>query len=132
MDEQLELTLEAAQEASVAIMRYYQRRLTVHLKQVSSPLTLADQGAHRVISDRLVDSGLVVVSEEGEDMHLASKRYWLVDPLDGTKDFLAQNGEFTVNIAPVHHGRPVLGVVFTPAIKTLYRGGIGMVNSTPR
>lgn len=126
MYEHLELALEAAKEAGEAIMGYYQQRLTVHLKQDTSPLTLADESAHRVISDRLVDSGLVVVSEEGEDMHLAAKRYWLVDPLDGTKDFLAQNGEFTVNIALVDHGRPVLGVVFASAIKTLYWGGMGM------
>lgn len=126
MDEQLELALEAAKESCVAIMGYYQRRLTVHLKQDSSPLTLADQAAYRVISDRLVGSGLVVVSEEGGDIHLAAERYWLVDPLDGTKDFLAGNGEFTVNIALVDQGRPVLGVVIAPAINTFYWGVAGM------
>ena len=69
---------------------------------------------------------MVVVSEEGEDMHPAAERYWLVDPLDGTKDFLAGNGEFTVNIAMVDKGRPVLGVVFAPAIDTFYWGAEGM------
>lgn len=107
-------------------MRYYQQTLTVQHKQDGSPLTLADQAAHRVIAGHLLDSGLVFVSEEGEDLHLAAERYWLVDPLDGTKDFLAGNGEFTVNIALVDQGRPVLGVVFAPAINELYWGAEGM------
>ncbi len=122
----LELALAAAREAGKAVMNYYQQTLVVQNKQDGSPLTLADQAAHRVIADCLVDSGLVVVSEEGEDLHLSAERYWLVDPLDGTKDFLAGNGEFTVNIALVAQGRPVLGVVFAPAINTLYWGAEGM------
>lgn len=126
MDKWLALALEAAREAGDAIMRYYQQTLTVQHKQDGSPLTLADQAAHRVIADRLAGSGLVAVSEEGEDLHLAAKRYWLVDPLDGTKDFLARNGEFTVNIALVDQGRPLLGVVFAPAINVLYWGAEGM------
>ncbi len=126
MDKWLELAFEAARQAGVAILRYYPQTLTVQYKQDGSPLTLADQAAHSVIADRLVGSGLVVVSEEGEDLHLAAERYWLVDPLDGTKDFLAGNGEFTVNIALVDQGRPVLGVVFAPAIDTFYWGAEGM------
>lgn len=126
MDRWLELALEAAREAGVAILRYYPQNLTVQYKQDGSPLTLADQAAHRVIADRLAGSGLVVVSEEGEDLHLATERYWLVDPLDGTKDFLAGNGEFTVNIALVDQGRPVLGVMLAPAINALYWGAEGM------
>lgn len=126
MDKWLELALEAAREAGKAVMNHYQQTLVVQHKQDGSPLTLADQAAHRVIADRLVHSGLVVVSEEGEDLHLAAERYWLVDPLDGTKDFLAGNGEFTVNIALVDQGRPVLGVVFAPTIDTFYWGAEGM------
>jgi 3'(2'), 5'-bisphosphate nucleotidase len=107
-------------------MNHYQQTLVVQHKQDGSPLTLADQAAHRVIADRLVHSGPVVVSEEGEDLHLTAERYWLVDPLDGTKDFLAGNDEFTVNIALVDQGRPSLGVVFAPAINTCYWGAEGM------
>lgn len=125
MDKHLELALEAAQEAGAAVMRYYPQTLALQYKQDGSPLTFADQAAHRVILDHLAESGLVVVSEEGEDLHLAAERYWLVDPLDGTKDFLAGNGEFTVNIALVDQGRPVLGVVFAPAINALYWGAEG-------
>lgn len=127
MDKWLELALEAARAAGVAIMRYYYpQTLAVQYKQDGSPLTLADETAHRVIAGHLADSGLIVVSEEGEDLHLAAERYWLVDPLDGTKDFLAGNGEFTVNIALIDQGRPVLGVVFAPAISTFYWGAEGM------
>jgi len=126
VDKLLELALDAAREAGAAIMRYYRQTLTVQHKQDGSPLTLADQAAHRAIADHLAGSGLVAVSEEGEDLHLEAERYWLVDPLDGTKDFLAGNGEFTVNIALVDQGRPVLGVVFAPAINELYWGGKGL------
>ncbi len=126
VDKNLELALGAAREAGVAILRHYKQMLTAEQKLDGSPLTLADQVAHLAIVDRLEKSGLVVVSEEGEDLHLAAKRYWLVDPLDGTKDFLAGNGEFTVNIALVDQGRPVLGVVFAPAIDTFYWGAEGM------
>jgi 3'(2'), 5'-bisphosphate nucleotidase len=126
VDKLLELALETAQDAGDAIMRYYQQMLTVQRKQDASPLTLADQAAHNEIVDRLEETGLVVVSEEGQDLHLAAERYWLVDPLDGTKDFLAENGEFTVNIAMVDQRRPMLGVVFAPAVSVLYWGAEGM------
>jgi 3'(2'), 5'-bisphosphate nucleotidase len=125
VDKWLEQALEAAREAGVAVMRHYPQTLVVQHKQDGSPLTLADQAAHRVIADCLVDSGLVVVSEEDEDLHFSAGRYWLVDPLDGTKEFLAGSGEFTVNIALVDQGRPVLGVVFAPAINEFYWGGAG-------
>ncbi len=126
MDKWLKLALEAAREAGVAIMRHTPQTLNVQHKQDGSPLTLADEAAHCVISGHLEGSGLVVVSEEGKDLYLAAERYWLVDPLDGTKDFLAGNGEFTVNIALVDQGRPVLGVVFAPAIDTFYWGAESM------
>ena len=121
---QLDLALGTAQEAGAVILRYYQQVLSVRHKQDGSPLTLADQAAHLVIVDRLMESGLVVVSEEGEDLHTAAERYWLVDPLDGTKDFLAGNDEFTVNIALVDQGRPVLGV-WRRAWGPLRRRGVG-------
>lgn len=122
VDKLLELALRATRDAGTVIMSYYQQALMVEHKQDGSPLTLADQAAHRVIAEQLSKSGLVVVSEEDEDLHLDAERYWLVDPLDGTKDFLAGNGEFTVNIALIDRGRPVLGVVFAPDIDTVYWG----------
>lgn len=126
MDKQLELAIKVAHEAGAAVMRYYQQTLKVHHKDDGSPLTLADRAAHQAIADHLDYRGLVIVSEEGEDLHLGAERYWLVDPLDGTKDFLAGNGEFTVNIALVDQGHPVLGVVFAPALNELYWGAEGM------
>jgi 3'(2'), 5'-bisphosphate nucleotidase len=125
VDKLLGLALEAARLAGSAILRYYQQPLSVTHKQDGSPLTLADQAAHQVIVSHLAQSGLTIVSEEEEDLHLDAERYWLVDPLDGTKDFLAGNGEFTVNIALVDQGRPVLGVVFSPALDEVYWGGEG-------
>jgi 3'(2'), 5'-bisphosphate nucleotidase len=121
VDKQLKLELEAAQEAAAAIMCHYQQVLpAVQNKWDGSPLTIADQAAHRVIADRLVGSGLFVVSEEDRDLHFPAEPYWLVDPLDGTKDFRAGNSEFTVNIALIEQTRPLLGVVFAPAINELY------------
>ncbi len=122
MDKLLKLAIGAAQLAGRSILMHYRQTLTVEYKQDGSPLTLADQAAHHDIMHQLAGSGVVVVSEEAEDLHLDAERYWLVDPLDGTKDFLAGNGEFTVNIALVEQGLPVLGVVFAPAIGELYWG----------
>lgn len=126
MDKLLELALEAARLAGPAILLHYQQPLSVTHKQDGSPLTLADQAAHQAIVRHLANSGITIVSEEGEDLHLDAKRCWLVDPLDGTKDFLAGNGEFTVNIALVDRGVPVLGVVFAPALGDLYWGAKGL------
>lgn len=122
MDKLLKLALEASRLSGSAILSHYQQPLSVEHKQDGSPLTLADQAAHQVIVRHLSHSGLTIVSEEGEDLHLGAERYWLVDPLDGTKDFLAGNGEFTVNIAVVDQGQPVLGVIFAPALGDLYWG----------
>lgn len=122
MDKLLALALEAARLAGNAILSHYQQPLSVAHKQDGSPLTLADQAAHLAIVRHLAHSGVTIVSEEGEDLHLDAERYWLVDPLDGTKDFLAGNGEFTVNIAVVDQGQPVLGVVFAPVLGDLYWG----------
>lgn len=126
VDKWLELALEAAQRAGDAIMRHYSRTLSVQYKPDNSPVTIADRAAHNVITDYLAHSGVAVVTEEGEDLHLSADRYWLADPLDGTKDFLAGNGEFTVNIALIDGHHPVLGIVFAPAVNTIYCGAKGM------
>ncbi len=126
MNKLVELAIGSVQQAGAAVMRYYRQAQTVKHKRGGSPLTLADEEAHHVIMAQLAESGLVVVSEEGEDLHLAAERYWLVDPLDGTKDFLAGNDEFTVNIALVDQGSPVLGVIYAPAVDDLFWGVVGM------
>ncbi|WP_104663554.1 3'(2'),5'-bisphosphate nucleotidase CysQ family protein [Ensifer adhaerens] len=125
MQELLEIALRAARAAGDAILEHYATVCVVERKADGSPLTAADRAAHQVISEHLSGTGYPIVSEEGNELHLEERCYWLVDPLDGTKDFLAANGEFTVNIALIIEQRPVLGVVFAPALNEAYCGIVG-------
>lgn len=118
----LELAIDAAREAGEVILKFYRRDLHVEYKGDGSPLTQADRAAHNIIVARLAVTGLPVVSEEGDCLYLGAQCYWLVDPLDGTKDFMEGNNEFTVNIALVELQKPILGVVFAPALDELYVG----------
>jgi 3'(2'), 5'-bisphosphate nucleotidase len=121
-----------AEEAGYAIMRIYTESadadvLVAH-KSYDSPLTLADLASHQVIMDglALLTPDIPVVSEEDSASLIHRKPqgcFWLIDPLDGTKEFLARNGEFTVNIALVEDGEPVWGVVYAPALRQLFWGG---------
>lgn len=126
MDKLLELAIEASRSAQTTIMSFYNAVLSVHLKQDSSPLTLADRAAHDMIVSCLAKSGLPIVSEEGDDLYMNANEYWLVDPLDGTKDFLSGSDEFTINIALIKARYPVLGVVLAPALDDLYWGSVDM------
>jgi 3'(2'), 5'-bisphosphate nucleotidase len=107
-------------------MHFYHGRASVAFKQDSSPLTDADRASHDFLTQSLpgVIPGIPVISEESMDPTLglreADGRFWLVDPLDGTKEFLKGTGEFTVNIALVEQGRPVIGVVHAPALGVIY------------
>ena len=120
-----------AREAGAAIMHIYQRDFDIQHKGDGSPLTEADLAAHTLICDQLatLTPGLPVLSEESRDIHYRERadweRYWLVDPLDGTKEFVNRNGEFTVNIALINKGIPVLGVVYAPVMDILYTGCAG-------
>jgi 3'(2'), 5'-bisphosphate nucleotidase len=120
-----------ARSAGAAIMAVYGRDIDVELKADQSPLTEADLRAHDVIRKGLANLAppLPLLSEESAEADLVERRgwsrYWLVDPLDGTKEFLKRNGEFTVNIALVDSGRAVLGVVYAPALARLYYGAVG-------
>lgn len=124
--------LSIAKAAGGAIMAVYSRGVSeVQLKEDDSPVTEADIAAHSVLSSQLTPllSECPVVSEEdvGSLVHRQSHgRFWLVDPLDDTKEFIARNGDFTVNIALIEDGRCVLGVVYAPAIDALYWGGAGL------
>ncbi len=121
-----------ARAAGDAILEVYARDFAVQLKDDRSPLTEADQVSHRIIAERIraLDGSLPVLSEESAPPDPATRRawprFWLVDPLDGTKEFLKRNGEFTVNIALVEQRRAVLGVVLAPAIGRLYQGALGL------
>ena len=98
----------------------------VDFKADDSPLTSADKASHRLIMDQLTDKypNIPVISEEGKDIDYKSRKdweyFWLVDPLDGTKEFIKKNGQFTVNIALIHRHEPVVGVIYTPVTEELY------------
>ena len=127
--ELIEQLVDLSRRAGAAIMAIYNHRDSYNIEQKTdeSPLTAADLAAHRLISAELPQLlPLPIISEEGEipefaDRHLW-ENYWLVDPLDGTKEFIAGNGEFTVNIALIQRGRPLLGVVHVPATDITYLG----------
>jgi len=123
----------AAKVAGDAILEVYDRDFGVEHKDDGSPLTLADRRSHEIIFDYLTtlpSEQLPVLSEEGKDIPYEERRdrdyYWLVDPLDGTKEFIKRNGEFTVNIALIHKGRPVLGVIYIPVKDTFYFASEGI------
>jgi 3'(2'), 5'-bisphosphate nucleotidase len=122
-----------AREAGRAILEVYGRAdFAVARKSDDSPLTEADQVAHGIISRALaaLDGSIPILSEESRPGDHAERRswsiYWLVDPLDGTKEFVKRNGEFTVNIALVDAHRAVLGVVLAPVLDRLYSGAAGL------
>jgi 3'(2'), 5'-bisphosphate nucleotidase len=118
-------------DAGQVIMDIYATDFDVIRKGDDSPVTQADQKAETVILAGLAElaPGIPVVAEEavaGGDIPDVSDRFFLVDPLDGTKEFIGRNGEFTVNIALIEHGRPVLGLVYAPAIGRLFTGAAGL------
>lgn len=123
----LRVAIEAASEAGKAILDVYNSDFTVVHKEDKSPLTMADRRSHDVIVEQLSAIGgapIPILSEEGKDVSYETRRnwslYWLVDPLDGTKEFVKRNGEFTVNIALIRAARPVLGVIYVPVTDVMY------------
>jgi len=116
--------IEAAVAAGKEILEVYEGAFEVTYKDDHSPLTLADQKAHQCIVRRLRNTGIPILSEEGKALAYDERnrwsQLWIVDPLDGTKEFVKQNGEFTVNIALVEQQKPVLGVIYIPVEDTLY------------
>jgi 3'(2'), 5'-bisphosphate nucleotidase len=124
----LPLAVLAAYDAGQAILSVYEREFAVTEKDDKSPLTEADLASHNVICDALrAGSPFPILSEESRHAPYAERAdwevFWLVDPLDGTKEFIKRNGEFTVNIALVAGHVPVLGIVFTPVTGTFHVGG---------
>ena len=117
----------AALEAGQAVNEVYEQKdFEIESTEDESPLTLADRKSHELITTHLSPTEHPILSEEGKDIPYEErskwKYFWLVDPLDGTKEFIKKNGEFTVNIALIEKGIPILGVVFAPYIKELYFG----------
>ena len=120
----LTTSLLAAIQAGEAIQKIYHTGFEVEYKEDHSPLTLADKTAHDIIVRHLLESGIPILSEEGKAIPFLERKtwkaLWIVDPLDGTKEFVKRNGEFTVNIALVNEGTPVMGVVYAPDSDLLY------------
>ncbi len=126
-----EAIAEIAVDAGKAILDVYREDFEVAHKEDASPLTQADLASHRIICDALarLTPDIPVLSEESSDMDFDTRadwfQYWLVDPLDGTKEFINRNGEFTVNIALIRFHKPVLGVVHVPVTGVTYTGLVG-------
>lgn len=128
----LDQVCQLARNAGDAIMQVYDgtKPMGVVSKADNSPVTAADIAAHTVIMDglRTLTPDIPVLSEEdppGWEVRQHWQRYWLVDPLDGTKEFIKRNGEFTVNIALIDHGKPILGVVYAPVMNVMYSAAEG-------
>lgn len=127
MDQYLNTALNAALIAGEAIRKvYFSDQLMVEYKDDLSPITLADRRAHECIEEELSKSGLPVLSEEGEDINYEERKnwnlFWMVDPLDGTREFVKRNDDFTVNISLIQDQEPVLGVIYAPINGLLYFG----------
>ncbi|WP_452230580.1 MULTISPECIES: 3'(2'),5'-bisphosphate nucleotidase CysQ [unclassified Lacinutrix] len=124
MNKNLEIAIQASLEAGKVIMEVYDTAFDVEIKDDKSPLTEADKKANDVINAYLVNTEFPIISEENKQTDYAVRKTWktcwVVDPVDGTKEFIKRNGEFTVNIALVTNGKPELGVIYVPATKTIY------------
>ena len=121
----VEELLDIAIRAGEAIMEIYNQPFDVITKRDGSPLTLADKNANKIITDYLFANYTIpILSEENDDISYEIrkdwKQLWIIDPLDGTKEFIHKRREFTVNIALVEHGRPVLGIIYAPIFRELY------------
>lgn len=125
MNKSLKIAVEAAVEGGAAIMTVYaQDDLGVEFKDDQSPLTLADKKCNAIINSYLEKTEFPIISEENKLLSYEERKgwdtCWIVDPLDGTKEFVKRNGEFTVNIALIQKGKPLLGVIYVPDTKELY------------
>jgi 3'(2'), 5'-bisphosphate nucleotidase len=115
-----------AREAASRILDIYESDFAIGHKDDKSPLTAADMASHKTICSKLAEltPGIPVLSEESANLPFTARRqwqkYWLVDPLDGTREFIKRNGEFTVNIALINHHEPVIGVVHVPVTGMTY------------
>lgn len=120
--------IKIADEASEKVLHIYQSDFKVNYKEDHSPITAADIGSHDIIVKglRQISRDIPILSEEGAEIPWEERkkwrRFWLIDPIDGTKDFTQRTGEFTVNIAMIEDGEPVMGVVTAPALKEAFWG----------
>lgn len=123
--------IQAALRAGEEILKvYHSGDFSIERKEDNSPLTIADKKAHESITEVLASTGYPVLSEEGESLPYDQRKqwpyFWMVDPLDGTKEFVKKNGEFTVNIALIHEQCSILGVIYVPVTRILYYAAEGI------
>lgn len=127
MKSYLETAIKAAIDGGSEIMKVYATEFDVEIKGDNSPLTIADKNANTVINEYLETTPFPIISEENKQIPYEQRRdwdrCWIVDPLDGTKEFVKRNGEFTVNIALVENGEPIFGVIYVPVTRILYFSG---------
>lgn len=126
IDGVMTVAIAAAYRAGLEILKIYDTDFDVEKKDDESPLTLADKSAHKVIEAALEATQIPILSEEGRAIPFTERnewiRFWMVDPLDGTKEFVKRNGEFTVNIALIENGISVAGVIYVPVTGVMYFG----------
>ncbi|SKB37187.1 3'(2'), 5'-bisphosphate nucleotidase [Salegentibacter holothuriorum] len=123
------VAIKASVEAGNEILRIYNDGdFQVELKKDDSPVTLADKRANKIIVDALEPLGIPIISEENEEIDFSERKKWdscwIVDPLDGTIEFIKKSGEFTVNIALIENNKPVFGVIYIPVSRALYYGDV--------
>ena len=123
--------IKIAKDAGFAILKVYKNpNIEVNLKDDDSPLTIADKASNEIITNALqkLTPEVPILSEEGKKIDYAERKkwklFWLIDPLDGTKEFINKNGEFRVNIALICNGEPILGIVYAPVLDILWHGNI--------
>lgn len=130
MQKLIDTAIQASLAGGKEILKIYSSEIAVEMKEDRSPLTLADKNANVAIMKFLEGTGIPVLSEEGKEIPYSVrsswKRFWMVDPLDGTKEFIKRNGEFTVNIALIEDGIPIAGIIYVPVRKELYVGQEGV------
>ncbi|MCD2258243.1 3'(2'),5'-bisphosphate nucleotidase CysQ [Psychroserpens sp. XSD401] len=128
MNKNLQRAIKASLKAGHVIMQVYDTAFDVEIKADKSPLTEADKRANDIINSFLEPTLIPIISEENKQIDFSVRKNWntcwVVDPVDGTKEFIKRNGEFTVNIALVENGKPIIGVIYVPAFKTLYFGDV--------
>jgi len=129
MKELILTAINASIQAGEEILKVYNTSdFNIELKSDNSPLTRADKNANKIITEYLKKTNIPILSEEDTLLPYEKrkhwKRFWLVDPLDGTKEFIKRNGEFTVNIALIENNKPIMGVIFVPVTGELYFGNI--------
>jgi len=127
-DELISICRNCIQDASRAILEVYSEHIDVEEKEDGSPLTLADKKSHEIVVASLSLTGIPVLSEEGKEIPYNERKnwrkFWMVDPLDGTKEFVSGNGEFAVNIALIEDGRAIMGLIAAPVLNYLWWGWV--------